>query len=239
MRSTQLQAYFELPMIGANRAAVLQLLFEMVPALLPARWSADEETWFNLDAQVGEVLADRPNFVILESKPAWNGYVGEGLPWAPRGLLWLGFNPDKIPAEDVAAFARALPTVAAVRHVLVHAVSENDRALSTIYDRPAFGENDDPEQAQLLFKDSYFNDKIPELWWGQVLSGDLVTRFELGRLATLGESVPDARAEQLTEDSWWVQVTASPADPLADWPSFHSARQLTKAHLGSMQFAAG
>jgi hypothetical protein len=228
---------------AASARMFFDLLAEHAPAAAPHRWGISEP----LDQLWTAGMPDERRWpgdwmVIWRPEPsgAAEGKVSPPPPAGaanrvPRATASIAADRTQVDPAALVAFVRAAAVPLRAEYGYVHLASEPDAVTETPRSYGAVTRDDDGDLSLSVTAYALVEDGIPELLWGTVLGPGYVAMAGGARAV---ESAPAAAVERLGPDTYWLQITAAPTDPLADWPAFDAARQKVKRHLGEDLFWA-
>lgn len=223
------------PLSDAESAGrVFDALKEYAPAAFPDRWGYFEplsEHWTDATVSAENWLDEMVSWRTTGSKERTGSlFPVNRFSKQPRASVALFLDRADVDPAGVREWLRALAGPLRADHGYFHIASDRD----AVTGRRTYGSmtaEDDGfdvyESAQTISQGG-----IAELLWGTILGPAYVRLIGAETI----RSAPAAVIEEWAPDTYWLQVTDQPTDPLNDWPAFDTARQKIKNHLGTKLF---
>jgi hypothetical protein len=225
------------PLDASGGRLVLDAFAHDAPEWSPVRW--------------GQIEPDRP-WAPGDEVQAWSPPTGEG---ADRYVTWRGSGPGRpttsikrrtprelhsylavevAPADveqsHAVALIRSLSSQLTVDYGAIHVPGPLDliRPLNPAISLTGNGSDTGDESSTLTVHVNQLRCYLPDLWWGNIFGPALVELVGRDRLA----HAPAEISVPLTDDTWYLQVSAGVHDSITDPDGFETARARIKAHLG-------
>jgi hypothetical protein len=225
------------PLVTADSARpVFAALAEHAPAAMPDRWGYFEPFTLTWTPDMPTDQEWRGQAMDWNAKPA-TAAAGN---LSPAGSMRLARNTagvnvradrQRVDPTGLVSWVRSLAVPLRADFGYLHVASEPDAAIGP---RAPGAITAEGRSGYFLHESAATINQggIAELLWGSLFGPAYVRLIGADRL----RAAPAAVAQELGPETFWLQVTADPTDPVRDWPAFDTARQQLKAYLGADLF---